>query len=206
MRLEDEIEDADDDEQADQEDDEDDPAEDFEHGECSANRVPVGPDGVSEMLKVLDPRTHGALDYLLAIAFLVAPGLFGFPYPAAPLSYIIGVVYLGTSLLTKYPLGAVKLIPFPVHGILEAIMAAAWIVMPWLFGFGFHDAARNFYVIAGVGLLAVVVLTDYRSSGARTYSGQERRHSLVDRRQRALTVRSDRRRAGIADRRRYAAA
>jgi hypothetical protein len=86
------------------------------------------------MLKVLNPRIHGALDYLLAIVFLVAPSLFDF-----------------------------------------ALMAAAWIVMPWLFGFAGDPAARNFFVAAGVGLLAVVALTDYRSSGARVFKGEERR-------------------------------
>jgi hypothetical protein len=93
-----------------------------------------------------------------------------------------------------------------VHGVIEALMAAAWIVMPWLFGFAGDPAARNLFVTAGVGLLAVAALTDYRSSGAEVYQGEERRHKMIDRRQRALAVRHDRRISGRADRRRYAAA
>lgn len=115
------------------------------------------------MKKVLDPKTHGVLDYALAVMFLLAPSLFGFTETAATLSYVIGVAYIGTSLLTRYPLGAIKVIPFPTHGVLESVMAAAWIVMPWLFGFSADAAARNFFVIAGVGLLVVALLTDYRA-------------------------------------------
>lgn len=153
------------------------------------------------MLKLLSPRVHGALDYLLAIAFLLAPAVFAFPYPARPLAYIIGVVFLGASLLTKYPLGALKLIPFPVHGLIEGIMAAAWVAMPWLFGFAAHSAARNFFVVAGVGLLAVVALTDYKTRGWHgARHGTERRHALIDRRQRAMPMRRDRRN-GPQDRR-----
>lgn len=113
-------------------------------------------------MKVLDPKVHGVLDYLLAIAFLIAPSVFNFVEVAATLSYAIGVVYLLTSIITKYPLGLVKLLPFPLHGVLEGIMAAAWIVFPWLFGFADDEAARNFFIIAGVGLLIVVALTDYK--------------------------------------------
>ena len=158
--------------------------------------------------KALSPATHAVLDYGLALAFLAAPSVLGFSPTAANLAYIFGVVYLGASLLTKYPLGAVKMIPFPVHGLIESIMAAAWIVLPWVFGFAADTAARNFFVVAGVGLLAVAAVTDYQSTGSRpAFKGEERRHHLVDRRQRAMPVGRNRRH-GLADRRagRYASA
>jgi len=157
-------------------------------------------DGV---MQILNPTVHGVLDYVLALAFLAAPGLVDFTDTAANLSYIVGVIYLGASLLTRYPLGAVKMIPFPVHGVIESIMAASWLAMPWLLGFAGDAAARNFFVAAGIGLLAVAALTDYQSTGMRAYQGDERRHHLVDRRQRALAVAVERR-AGQFDRRGYA--
>jgi hypothetical protein len=119
------------------------------------------------MSKPLKPAAHGVLDYGLAFLFLLAPSIFNFPDNASNLSYIIGAVYIGTSLITRYPLGLFKLLPFPIHGALETIMALAWIVFPWVLGFSQHAAARNFFVIAGVGLLLVVTLTDYKSAAAR---------------------------------------
>ena len=154
-------------------------------------------------MKVLSPTVHGVLDYVLALAFLLAPGMVEFSDTAASLSTIIGVVYLGASLLTRYPLGAMHIIPFPVHGAIESIMAASWIVMPWLFGFAGDAAARNFFVAAGVGLLVIAALTDYRAAEMRMYSGEERRSRAIDRRQRALVVAVDRRVAGM-ERRGYA--
>lgn len=145
------------------------------------------------MIKVLDPTVHGVLDYVLALAFLLLPGVLDFSDTAAGLSYIAGVLVLGVSLLTSYPLGALKLIPFSVHGVLEAIAAAAWLVSPWLLGFAGDAAARNFFVIAGAGLLLAAALTDYRAT-------KERRHRMIDRRQRSMPVARDRR-VDIADRR-----
>lgn len=113
------------------------------------------------MKKALNPKVHGMLDYGLVALFLLAPSLFSFTETAATVSYVIGILYLATSLLTKYPLGAVKLIPFPTHGVIESIMAVSWIALPWIFGFAGDAAARNFFIVAGIGLLAVVALTDY---------------------------------------------
>ncbi|HEX2544185.1 MAG TPA: hypothetical protein VHL79_04870 [Ramlibacter sp.] len=115
-------------------------------------------------MKVLSPTIHGALDYGLALLFLVLPRMLDFPPPAAAASYAIGAVYIIASLVTRYPLGLLKLIPFPVHGVIESVMAISWIFLPWLMGFAEHTASRNFFVAAGVGLLAVVALTNYRAA------------------------------------------
>jgi hypothetical protein len=115
-------------------------------------------------MKVLNPTVHGVLDYGLALLFLVLPGMLDFPPPAAAASYVIGSVYIVASLVTRYPLGLLKWIPFPVHGVIESLMAVSWIALPWLMGFAEHAASRNFFVAAGVGLLAVVAMTNYRAA------------------------------------------
>lgn len=160
-------------------------------------------------MKILNPTIHGVLDYALAAAFLLLPGLLGFSPSAEGVSYLIGIAYVVASLVTNYPLGLFKLIPFPVHGLLESIMAAAWIAFPWVLGFAGDPAARNFYVIAGVGLLAVAALTDYKAAETSRAEGAfgERRRRTADRRQRALPVAQERR-VTLAERRSrgYAAA
>jgi hypothetical protein len=157
------------------------------------------------MAKVLNPTIHGALDYALALTFLFIPGVLGFPNEAAILSQIFGVIYIAASLVTRYPLAVVRLIPFPVHGVIESIMAVVWLVIPWIFGFANHAPARGFFLLAGIGLLVVVSLTDYKATGAGlARRSQERRHRRVDRRERAIAVMVERRSASF-DRRKYSA-
>jgi hypothetical protein len=163
------------------------------HGRFGSSNTPAAMAEERSRHKILNPTIHGVLDYALALAFLAAPGWLGFSDTAASLSYILGVIYLAASSLTKYPLGAIKMIPFPVHGVLEAIMAACWIVMPWVFGYAADTAARNFYVIAGFGLLLIALLTDYKATGPRSGYADERRHHMIDRRQRSMPVALDRR-------------
>jgi hypothetical protein len=123
------------------------------------------------MAKILKPAVHGALDYALALLFLLLPGILDFPDNAATLSYIVGAAYIATSLVTRYPLGVWKLIPFPTHGVIESMMALFWIASPWLFRFADHASARTFFVVAGIGLLAVVAITDYRSKATAGAAG-----------------------------------
>lgn len=115
-------------------------------------------------MKILNPTIHGAMDYALALFFLAAPAIFGFSEAAATISYVVGGVYIGASLITKYPLGLLKLLPFPVHGVIETLMALSWFAFPWIFGFADDIAARNFFIIAAVGLLLVVSCTDYKAA------------------------------------------
>lgn len=121
------------------------------------------------MNKPLNPSIHGILDYLYAGFLLLAPMMFGFTGTfAATLCYIVGIFHIGLSLMTIYPLGLVKAIPFTVHAGIEFATAIFLILSPWLFGFAEViglEAARNTFVLYGIGLTAVWALTDYRGGG-----------------------------------------
>ncbi len=117
-------------------------------------------------MKLFNARVHGVIDYLVVALFALAPTLFQFGGTPQTLCYVLAMVHLTMSALTAYPLGAIKLIPFPVHGSIEAVVALALVAMPWLFGFSEVEHARNFFLIAG-GLVAVVVVTtNYKGSEA----------------------------------------
>ncbi len=117
-------------------------------------------------MKILPPLVHGFLDYSVVLVFFLAPMLFNFSTIASMLVYVVGTGQLIASLLTAYPLGALKLIPFPIHGMLESVVAVGLIGAPWLFGFVTETNAQIFFVGAGVALLAVVAITDYKGKGA----------------------------------------
>jgi hypothetical protein len=112
----------------------------------------------------LSPRIHGYIDYLAVALLVLAPTLFNFSGVAAGLCYGLAVVQLGMSLLTAYPLGAAKLIPFTVHGTIELITSIALIAAPFLFGFSGIAAARNFFIIGGVVLFLVWLTTNYKAA------------------------------------------
>lgn len=110
----------------------------------------------------LSTRAHGALDYIFVAALALAPLLLPLGATAALICYTVAVGHLLVSLLTDYPMGAARVIPFGVHGGIEALLSAFLIASPWLFGFEECFASRAFFVAAGLGLGAVWLLTRYR--------------------------------------------
>lgn len=116
------------------------------------------------MNKPLNPTIHGFLDYILAAFLFFAPAMFGFTGVAATIFYIAAFAHLAMSLVTAYPLGVFKKLPFTIHGKIEIAAAIFLIVAPWLFGFSEFDVARNTYVIVGAGLAVVWALTNYRAA------------------------------------------
>ncbi len=87
--------------------------------------------------------------------------VFGFTgRPASTLYWLAGIHLLMTG-MTKFPYGMFKVIPFRIHGVIDALAAVFLIGAPWIVGFAADTNARNFFI--GVGLLSFVViaLTDY---------------------------------------------
>lgn len=118
-------------------------------------------------MKILNPRVHGYLDYIAVLFLLAAPSLFDFGGLPATILYVIAAVYLVMILLTNYPLGVVKAIPFPLHGGVELITGILFIALPWLAGFtDTETTARNVYVATGASLFVVWLVTDYRTAEA----------------------------------------
>jgi hypothetical protein len=115
-------------------------------------------------MKFLSPKIHGFLDFAVILLLFIAPPLLGFPGVAASVSYILGAAYLALVLLTAYPLGLAKLIPFTVHGTIELVLSPLLVAMPWLAGFSEYNAAQYFYVIGGIALFFVWLTTDYKAA------------------------------------------
>jgi len=121
--------------------------------------------------KIIDARKHGMIDYCHAAFFLGMAYVCRKSEPRAALAALLtGSFVLVQSLLTDYPLGVKKVIPFRVHGQMDAAFAASSFMMPKVFGFSDSPAAAvftgNSFVEAGV-----VGATDFSSERAREEVG-----------------------------------
>lgn len=125
-------------------------------------------------MKILSPRVHGYLDFVVVVLFAMAPTVFGFTGLPATVSYVLAGVHLTLTLLTAFPAGVVKLIPFTVHGALELLVGILLVVAPWAAGFSEQSTAKIFYVAAGVLILLVFFTTGYKAAatpGSQSHAG-----------------------------------
>lgn len=114
-------------------------------------------------MKVIPTRVHGVLDYIVGVALIFAPLLFGFSDlggAAVMVPIVLGVALILYSLLTRYELGVFKVLPMKYHLVIDFVAAAFLALSPWLFGFA--DQTWNAWVphlIVGLAVIVVVVLS-----------------------------------------------
>lgn len=111
-------------------------------------------------MSLVSPKVHRALDFVTVVGFLLAPVVLGLTGWPAYLAYGLAVVHLGVTLGTRSPGGTRGPLPLPAHGGLELAVGVALLVLPWIAGW--TGVARTFYAAAGLVILVVWALTDYR--------------------------------------------
>lgn len=87
-------------------------------------------------MRIIPTRIHGMLDDLVGIVLILAPYLLGFA-DGGLVQYVpqaLGVAVIGRALLTDYEGGVVRLIPMPVHLMLDLATGVLLAGSPWLFG------------------------------------------------------------------------
>jgi len=119
---------------------------------------------------MISPRTHGYVDYFSALLFFVAPSIWSMGTIATDVAYAIGTLVLFMALLTAYPLGIAKLIPFAFHWAVDLGLGALLIAMPWLVRFQDDGNARSFFIGVGAAGIVWTLLTRARHMpGPATY-------------------------------------
>lgn len=124
------------------------------------------------LVKLLPAWFHAVADYAVGILLIVVAVAAGDSAGAVATGVVVGTVVLLVSALTRYPLGIAKVLPFTIHSAGDYLAAALLIVAP--FALNFADAEgglATFYVVMGVAVLAVSLVTNYQYSPKRARDG-----------------------------------
>jgi hypothetical protein len=114
----------------------------------------------------IPPFVHGVLDYVLAALLIAAPFVIGFDADAATaLSIAAGVAVLMLGAFTAWTTGIVKSIPPVAHAMLDYLLGALLIALPFLAGFSDDGGASAFFVIVGVAGIVLTIATRFTPEG-----------------------------------------
>ena len=104
-------------------------------------------------MRFISTRTHGVLDYVVGALLIVVPYILGFADGTAAqwVPQLLGLVAIGGALMTDYELGVVRVIPLPVHLMIDIGSGALLALSPWLFGF----SDRVFWPHLLVGIMEI---------------------------------------------------
>ena len=117
------------------------------------------------LVKILPAWFHAIADYAVGALLIVVALSVGGSGKAVAAGVVVGAVVLVVSMLTKYPLGVAKVLPFTVHSAGDYLAAALLIVSPFALKFNHTDSGLTaFYIAGGLAVLAVSLITNYQYS------------------------------------------
>ena len=115
-------------------------------------------------MKILSSKAHGILDYLLSAFLLLTPTLFQTEGMFCKITYVIGGIHLLLTILTRFELGLIKVIPFRIHGLIELVVSIALAGL----AFWFHNEGNSFaywyYLVLAITVLIVFIITDFTAA------------------------------------------
>jgi hypothetical protein len=112
---------------------------------------------------MISTRVHGIIDYVVAAILILAPFVLGFSdgtaAQAVPLA--IAVLTIIMSLLTRYELAVVRVIPMVGHLAVDVLAGIVLLASPWLFNFA--DRIWWPHVVFGIAYIVIPLLTARKS-------------------------------------------
>ena len=123
--------------------------------------------------RLLPAWLHAVADYAVGAGLIVIALAVGGSRKAVAAGVVVGATILVVSMLTRYPLGVVKVLPFTVHSAGDYLAAALLLISPFALSFhGTDGGLTAVYIVAGLAVLAVSLVTNYQYSDKREWHAQ----------------------------------
>src|SRR5215831_15029805 len=98
-------------------------------------------------MRLIGAWSHAIIDYVMVIILVIGPGIAGFAGQQATVAYVLAGTIFTLAVLTRYPLGVIRVLRFALHGAVELLLALLILVLPWLPNFSRGVHSRNFYLL-----------------------------------------------------------
>lgn len=119
------------------------------------------------IVRLLPAWLHAVADYAVGGALIAIALIVGGSAGAIGTGVVVGATILLVSAITKYPLGLKKVLPFTLHSAGDYLAATLLLVAPFALNFNNSDTGLTaLYIVAGIAVTAVSLITNYQYSGA----------------------------------------
>jgi hypothetical protein len=114
------------------------------------------------LIRLLPASVHALSDYLAGLVLLVVGGSCLGPANARGTGVALGLALMSISLLTRYPLGVLPIVRFPVHSAGDYLTGLLAVVAPFVLRFyPANPGVSATYIIVGIAVIVLGLGTDY---------------------------------------------
>lgn len=122
--------------------------------------MPVHKLQINNIMRFIDPKIHGIIDYLIVIILFASPTFFEMTGLVMTFTYVLGAIHLLMTLMTDFSVGIFKVASFPVHGLIELAVGIVLIVLAYTL-FNNDVTGKLFYIIFGTIVMLTWMVTNY---------------------------------------------
>jgi hypothetical protein len=123
------------------------------------------------IIRLLPAWLHAVADYAVGALLIIVSLAVGGSAGAVATGVVVGATVLVVSMLTRYPLGVAKVLPFTVHSAGDYLAAGLLLVAPFALNFNNGDRGLSIYfIVNGLAVLAVSLITNYQYSPKRAWT------------------------------------
>ncbi|MCO5935554.1 hypothetical protein NAF17_08380 [Mucilaginibacter sp. RB4R14] len=115
-------------------------------------------------MKLISPKLHGLIDYVLIIFLFASPTLFAMPKDVATYTYLLATGQLVLTVITDYSYGMFRMVSLRVHQFIELVISIGMIVAAFTL-FRYDERSQPYYAALGIFWLIVAIFTDYSKKG-----------------------------------------
>jgi hypothetical protein len=127
-------------------------------------------------MKILSPRTHTIIGFIVGIVLFFAPNIFGFNDvggAAIIIPRILGIIIVLSELTVRGSFSGMNMVPMSMHLAMDIVLGAFLALSPWLFGFS--DQGTNawlLHLIVGLLIIGYVPMTRTNEEESRLHHGR----------------------------------
>ena len=111
-------------------------------------------------MKLISPKLHGLIDYVLIIFLFASPILFAMPKDVTTYTYLLATGQLVLTVITDYSYGMFRIVSLRIHQFIELFTSIAMIIAAFTL-FEYDERSKPYYAGLGIFWLIVVIFTDY---------------------------------------------
>lgn len=130
-------------------------------------------------MHIIETKTHAYIDYSVGIILIAAAYLLNFRLENVPntVLFAVGAWSLLYSILTKYELGLIKILPIQIHLMLDTVSGIFLATSPWIFGFA--ETVYLPHLILGITTLGTAIITSIKPAWHRNRKFKVRRREAL---------------------------
>jgi hypothetical protein len=111
-------------------------------------------------MRLISPKLHGIIDYVLVIFLFLSPVSFSMAKETSTQVYTLAALQMVLTIITNYSYGMFRTVPLRVHGLIELLLSVGMVTAAFTI-LQYDERASGYFTGLGIFWFIIVICSDY---------------------------------------------